>query len=164
MKLPIEVKIAMAAIILGIIGGAGWFIYHTVDQGGYDRAMREVDAASQVDREQKEAGLAGVGIAFAAEAQKERVIEKKIIERVTEYVPITDPLLSGGFRLLHDAAALGQAIDHPGRIDAAPVTSQDAASTVAENYASCRYDKARVLKLQEVVRILNGQNAKASQE
>jgi hypothetical protein len=152
-------RAAAAAAILAAIVGAGWYVHHTIDRGGYDRAMREVAEAAQADHDRKGIDLAGVGIAFAAEAQKERIVEKKIIERVTEYVPITDPLLSGGFRLLHDAAALGQALDGTGRIDAAPVAAQDAARTLAENYADCRYEKLRIVKLQDVVRALNGEKS-----
>jgi hypothetical protein len=153
--IPIRLIIYAAAAAVAIVGAAA-YVRHSIDKGGYNRAMAEVEAAAQKDRDLKEADLAGVGIAFAAEAQKERIVERKIYEQVPVYVPVTDPLLSGGFRMLHDSAATGIPLDGTGRINAAAVSSADTARTIATNYADCRYEKQRVVSLQEVVNILNG--------
>lgn len=70
-----------------------------------------------------------------------RVIEKQ----VPIYIPAGTPDLPGGFRLLHDAAAQGRAVtgDASGH-EAAAVAVEDAARTVAENYANCLADKERL--------------------
>jgi hypothetical protein len=158
MNFSFEVKAIIAAILLAAaIAFLGW-LHHKIDKAGYDRAMREVAAKVEADRQAKEAEIAGVGVAFAETAQKERVVTKTIIQQVDHYVPTTDPLLSGGFRMLHDAAAIGKPIDDTSRINAQAVTSQDVARTIAENYADCRYEKERVAALQEIVRTLNGKS------
>lgn len=64
---------------------------------------------------------------------------RTIIKEVPVYVPADSCALPGGFRLLHDAAALGVPLPGPAAIaDAAPVPAQDVARTVAENYTGCR--------------------------
>lgn len=70
----------------------------------------------------------------ALREEKQRVIYRRIVERVPELVPSSDCDLPAGWRVLHDAAALRQD-PAPGSVDhAAPVPAQDAARTVAENY------------------------------
>lgn len=64
---------------------------------------------------------------------------KDIVKEVPVYVPLTSPTcdLSGGFRLLHDAAATGSELPDPARIADAPTApAQDVAATVADNYAT----------------------------
>lgn len=106
-----------------------------------------------------------VRIAQARTVVTERIVEKylpavvkiqtrtkTIIEKVPTYVSANDPPLPGGFRLLHDAAAAGAELPDPAGIpDAAPVSAQDAARVVAENYGICRADQERFRGLQEWV-------------
>lgn len=76
-----------------------------------------------------------------------------IIKEVTKYVPRTDPDLSGGFRLLHDAAASGEPLPGPAAgADAAPVAAQEAAATVTSNYEACRANAETVKGFQEWAR------------
>lgn len=83
---------------------------------------------------------------------KIETITETIVKETPVYVPLSDPPVSGGFRVLHDAAALGQLPD-PARLpDAAPAAAQDVARTVAENYGTCRADQERLRGLQEWVR------------
>lgn len=64
-----------------------------------------------------------------------------------------NPPLSPSFRLLHDSAATGsQAAQGAGGVDAAPVPVEDAAETIAANYAACRTDQARLAALQDIIR------------
>ena len=73
-------------------------------------------------------------------------------------------MLPPGFRLLHDAAAAGEAIDDTRIADAAPVAPAVVARTVAENYASCNDEKQRLATLQDIIRTLTGEsNAKAAE-
>jgi len=120
----------------------------------WDREKAAQVIAAENDRIIKEEGIANVSSTFAAKAQKARVITQTIIQEIDRYVPITDPMLSGGFRLLHDAAAAGQALDHSSRINAAPVASATVAKTVAGNYADCRYDKERLEALQAIMSVI----------
>lgn len=75
-----------------------------------------------------------------------------IVKEVPVYVPSDAPALPGGFRVLHDAAALG-VIPDPARIaDAAPVAAQDVAATVADNYGTCQANAEQVSALQDWIR------------
>jgi hypothetical protein len=70
-------------------------------------------------------------------------------------------VLSGSFRVLHDAAASGRALPDAGdssRTDAATVTAQELAVTLVDNYAACREDQERLRALQEVVREMVNKN------
>lgn len=79
-----------------------------------------------------------------------REAARTIIREVPVYVPATDPPLSGGFRLLHDAAASGLPIvpDAAYIADAAPVPAQVAAGTIADNYGTCREIAEQLTSLQ----------------
>ena len=81
-----------------------------------------------------------------------KVIYKTIIKEVEKYVPNTLPMLPGGFRLLHDAAAEGVTVDGTSGVDAAPVAPSVVAKTVADNYADCRADQDRLEALQAIVK------------
>ncbi len=77
------------------------------------------------------------------------------MKEVPVYVSTDLPVLPAGMRVLHDAAATGRALSETpdsGGADAAPVTPQDLARTVAENYASCREDQGRLEALQGIIR------------
>lgn len=79
---------------------------------------------------------------------------REIEREVPNYVPSDLPLLSGSFRVLHDAAATGSPLPEGGGargVDGAPVTPEAVAATVADNYARCRYDQIRLSALQKIV-------------
>jgi hypothetical protein len=85
---------------------------------------------------------------YVDRVQTVRVKGDDIIKEVKVYVPSAASTcnLSGGFRLLHDAAATQSELPDPARIADAPAApAQDVASTVAENYATC-HEVAEQLK------------------
>lgn len=77
-----------------------------------------------------------------------------IVKKIPVYIPARDNCqLPGGFRLLHDSAAIGSPL--PGSsngINAASVGVAEAARTIAGNYSSCHITAARLIALQEWVR------------
>lgn len=76
-----------------------------------------------------------------------------IVREVPVFVPAGSPDLPGGWRLLHDAAARGEPVPDAADIpDAASVPAQDAASTVAANYAQHIEIAAGLTSLQDWVR------------
>jgi hypothetical protein len=84
---------------------------------------------------------------------KQEVITETIIKEVDRYVPSTAPVLSGGFRVFHDAAAEGVPLPGtPAGIDAPAVTAKEVAGTVAKNYGDCRADQLRLEELQNWIR------------
>lgn len=83
---------------------------------------------------------------------RDRFIETKGEERIVVkeiFVPRDSGVLSGGFRLYHDAAATNTAPD-PARIpNAAPTAVTDVADTIEYNYQQCHKAYARVELWQE---------------
>ncbi len=79
-----------------------------------------------------------------------------IIKEVPVYVPDpTDPTacaLPGSWRVFHDAASQGELPDPASRADAPPVSAQDAATTVAENYSACYEVSEQLTALQQWLR------------
>ena len=151
--------LALAIGFTVVVATASWKSYRAGEanvQAKWNADIAAKIVQAEKEREYKEHELAGVGLASALEAQKERIIERKIYEKITVLIPANTPDLPGGFRVLHDAAALGQENDDTSGLDAPAVAVTDASKTIAQNYAECRRDKKRIIKLQSVVRILNG--------
>lgn len=145
-------------IALAIIGMAFW-IRHEIVSYGEARY-----AAGQADLLEAQRKAAKPIIAQQAKVT-ERVVTKyvdrvrvvrergaTIVKEVPIYVPADSYPLPGGFRLLHDAAAIGAVPDRAGIADAASVPAQDAASTVVDNYTTCHETAARLTALQDWVR------------
>ena len=81
-----------------------------------------------------------------------RVVREKgeeVIREVERLVPMGSCDLPGGWRVLHDAAAEGRFPESAERIASAAVPAQDAARTVAANYAVCRETAERLTSLQD---------------
>jgi hypothetical protein len=79
---------------------------------------------------------------------------KTIVQRVPIHVP-TDAAacdLPGGFRVHHDAAAAGEIPDPARDADAASVSAQTVAATVADNYATYHETVEQLGALQQWVR------------
>ncbi|MGP8432008.1 hypothetical protein ACT2FY_39435 [Paraburkholderia fungorum] len=76
-----------------------------------------------------------------------------IVNEVPIYVPSDSACdLPAGFRLLHDAAAAGELPAPAGTADAASVSAQTVAATVAENYATHHATAEQLEALQRWVR------------
>lgn len=73
---------------------------------------------------------------------------KTIVKEVPVYVKVDHCPLSGGFRVLHDAAATNTVPD-PARIaDAPAAAASDVATTVTENYGTCHEIREQLTSLQ----------------
>jgi hypothetical protein len=156
MILPIWFKPALAAAILAVIAGLGWFVYDSIDSRGYNRAKSEYEQAAEHERIAHQEEIDGLAKSFAIKSAQQRLITQTIIKEVDKYVPNTLPMLPAGFRVLHDAAAAGKAPVDPAGTNAAPVAPSAVAATLASNYANCRYDQERLEALQAIVRTING--------
>lgn len=86
---------------------------------------------------------------------RERIrVVKESAEEVIQHVqslPVV-PDLPGPYRVLHDASATGAFPPTSSGVDAAAVSPQDLARTVAENYAGCRANEEQVIGLQNWIR------------
>ena len=108
---------------------------------------------AEVERLKAEAGKVTVKVEtkYLDRIQTIKVKGDTIVQKVPVYVPADLPDLPGGWRLLHDAAAEGAVPDPANEPDAAPVSPQTAASTVASNYTQCLATAEQLRGLQEWV-------------
>jgi hypothetical protein len=125
------------------------------DRDAYALDLAKAAAKSEEVRVTKQAEINAQAKAFASKAAKTRVVTQTVIREVEKYVPNTLPMLPGDFRLYHDAAAAGEAVDDSRRADAAPVAPKDVAQTISENYAACLYDQQRLGALQQVIKVIS---------
>lgn len=145
---------AAAAVVV-----ATWFACMQLISIGEDRVQAKWDAEKAVVAKEiamiRERQVVVNQVVETVYQDRVRVIyeQPKIIEKeVIKYVPLGTPDLPAGWRLLHDAAASGQPLPGVAAIPgAAPVPAQDAATTVAANYATCRANAEQVKALQEWV-------------
>jgi hypothetical protein len=139
--------LALAGLVAGLYFGYEAWASHQ-QKIGYDRAVAEFKTKA----EQADAKREVVTVTVERQVQKVvhevAVITETITKEVPVYVPSDAPALPGGFRVLHDAAARGEVPDPAGIPDAAPVSAQVVAATVAENYGACLADQKRLIAFQ----------------
>jgi hypothetical protein len=153
------VALAVAAATMGAL----WVIYDT----GYHRGAVAVQAKWDTERAatatiiaNEKARQAEVVVRTVIEYRDRVQIVKQKGEEVIREIPVLiepmdSPLLSGAYRVLHDAAAGAQPLpaDPSGAAAAAdPVEAAALLRTAAENYASCRADLVKLESLQQFVK------------
>lgn len=138
------------------LSAALWLGYHHwakhQQEIGYQRAVDEYAAQAKKIDEKREAVAEPIVQHDIQVVEKIRTVTKTITKEVTVYVPSDSCPLPGGFRVLHDAAANGEVPDTSRIPDAAAVPSQDAASTISENYGTCHETAQRLIDLQTWIR------------
>lgn len=148
---PWYCRLAALAVLAVALIGFGWI-------KGAEHGERKLEAA------QAKALKEGARIVTVRGAVTERVvteylpaitkiktITETIVKEVPVYVSPTDPDLSPGFRVLHDASAAGRVPDAASIPNAAAVPAQDLAATLTENYGACLANAKRLEGLQEWV-------------
>lgn len=143
-----------ALLGVAIVGGV-WFHYARWTDGFREEGRQEVRAewdaekekvALEIERLRLEAGKITT-VTEIRYVDRERVIYEKgdeIVRTVKVFVPDDSCELGGGFRVFHDAAVENRIPDPAEIITAAPVSAKEVASTVAENYAGCLANAAKV--------------------
>ena len=157
------IKAAIALALVALLALAGWKV-HSYGSARYKAGQADVQAKwdkanakaqAEIARLREAAGKVTVRTETVY-VDRVRTIREKgndIIRNVPVYVPAGSPDLPAGFRVLHDAAAANSPIPaSPGITDAAPVSAQAAAATVAANYAIAAENAARLTGLQDWVR------------
>ena len=143
--------LAALALILALVGGGyAWKAHSAAQAAELARLHKEVATARY------EAAIAQATVKVVTKyVDRVKVVEgrtRTIIKEIPVYVPANSPDLGPGFRVLHDAAALG-ALPDPARIaDAAPVPAQAAAETILGNYGTCQANDAQLSALQDWIR------------
>lgn len=158
---PIRAGIALALVAL--LALAGWKV-HSYGTARYKAGQADVQAKWDAANDKAQAEIAKLREAAnrvtvrteTVYVDRVRTIREKgneIVRNVPVYVPAGSPDLPAGFRLLHDAAAANSPIPaSPGIADAAAVSAQTVAVTVASNYAISAENAARLTGLQDWVR------------
>jgi len=143
--------LALLALAVALLG-FGWVKGASHVQARWDDAVgRQALATVHVQQRQAEATVKVV-TQYVDRVRTVHVTGETLIKEVPIYVSPDSPALPGGFRMLHDAAALGQLPD-PARVaDAPAVPAQDAAATVAANYLTCRENAEQLTALQSWIR------------
>lgn len=159
--LGVSPKVYLAIIVIGVVV----FGMGMLEKDGYNRgwASRNKDAVKEAAKLQ---------IALEAEkARKQQVVEKvitvfrdriKIVKETSDAIvnavppPIDNPILSGNYRVLHDAAASGVVPD-PAKLDgdikaAATVDAVTFRTAVAKNYGICHQIEVQLLSAQDLLR------------
>lgn len=137
--------------LAGALLAFGWVKGASHEQAKADAANLSATARTAIVRQRQAEATVQVLTKYVDRVRTVHVAGETIIKEVPVYVPADSPDLPGGFRLHHDAAALGE-LPNPARIaDAAPVPAQDVAATVAANYLTCRENAEQLTALQEWV-------------
>ena len=162
-----SLKGAIALVLAILLAGAGWKLYLSGKKAGmaevqqrWNRQVAEAEQAVRTEADRQQKVVTRTITKFVEKAAKDRVIYQDIIREVPKYVSSDLPLLPADFRVLHDAAATGSALPKagdPARANAATVSPQDVADTVAENYSTCRIDSARLEALQRIIKSINAE-------
>lgn len=152
---------AVKWIVLGVVMAfafwMGWDLGTERVQARWDTANALAQEAAIKKERQDQQVADAVGAKVAAAATKERLVYKTLIKEVPKYVE-SDCDLSAGFRVFHDAAATATMPDSGAtRADAAPIKAEAVATTIAENYESCRDNERRLEALQEIINKYNSQ-------
>ena len=167
MNIPIKVVAALVATLFFAVGI--WKIFSDVKQHYIQMGMQLIQtkwdeqvrilgrqAAEQAATQQQV--MIKTVTKFVEKAAQERIVYRDIMKEIDKYVPSDLPMLPADFRVLHDAAAAGVALPEvgdTGGVVVAAISVKDVAVTVAENYATCRYDQGRLEALQTIIKSLD---------
>ena len=162
-------EIAFTIMVGLALGAMAWWSYSYIWRKGYDRAYSLYTASEQRRVAENAAALelvrdieakANARIASAATVYVEKiktvyVKQAAITKEIPKYVPIDSPLLPAGWVLVHDAAAQQTDIaplERASGVTSAERNPQAALQAVADNYAVCHREIARVAALQTIVK------------
>jgi hypothetical protein len=147
-----------------VIVASVWFYGERQHKAGYAEATAKYEAQIAAERAKYEDELTTLRAKQQEVITKTviqyrdrvKVVKEKgdaIIQQVTTLVPLGSPLLAGGVRVAHDAAASGVMPGDPAGVAAAaaPVETSALVATVAENYEGCLATREQLIALQQIV-------------
>lgn len=141
----IFVLAAMALLAFGYMKG----VQH--EEGAQAKRDLQNERASAVLVGKRASSSNKVELKYAPALTQIRTVTKETVRYVPQFVRVDECRLSGGFRVYHDAASQGLVPD-PARVpDAAAVSAQVVAATVADNYGTCLANAKQLEGLQEWV-------------
>lgn len=157
----LSIRLGVAAVVLAMVSYGTYSIRNAYT----DRAALKVTVAAQQETLRLASKFREVDTkVITKRIQSIKYIKQKAasvqqeIARTPEVIYVSAPgcVLTGTWRVQHDAAATGTEIPAtPGRVDAPAVTPKEAASTVAGNYETCLDNADRLQGLQDWIRGIN---------
>lgn len=148
---PLPYRVLALILLAVALVGFGWVKGATHVQSEWDSVNSRQAAKVAVVRQKQAEATVQVLTKFVDRVKYIHETGDAIIKEIPNYVSTDSCVLSGGFRVLHDAAARGDLPSASGVADAQPVSAQTAAATVAGNYESCRANAEQLTALQEWV-------------
>ncbi|HJV76041.1 MAG TPA: hypothetical protein VJ654_17605 [Noviherbaspirillum sp.] len=149
-------RLAIAAFVAVLLAGSHWKAYvmgKDVVRVEWQAEKARQEQQAENNRLLRQAAVNKTAVVFANSAAAKRQSTQSNLAKVDQYAPTTFPPLPGSFRVFHDAAATGEALNDSSGIDAPPVSLTATARTIAENYADANYDKQRLEALQQIVKV-----------
>ncbi len=150
--IPLPYRILICIALIAAVFGFGWFKGSASVHADWDTAKQAQELAnSNASTEQAEQKIQVV----TQYVDRVQVVHEKgatITKEVKVYVPSDSCPLSGGFRVLHDAAAANQLPDPTRVADAPAADAQAVAATVTGNYETCNVIREQLIALQNWAR------------
>jgi hypothetical protein len=140
----------LAAVVWAVFHGEQRYAAGQAErQGLWDAATAEQN--QRIRELEAESGKVTVKTEVQVVERIKTVHEKgaTIVREVPVYIPADTCELPGGMRVIHDAAARNEVPDPASAADAAGVSAQTLAATVAENYAGCHENAVKLKGWQE---------------
>jgi hypothetical protein len=147
-RVIVAAGLAIALVIAGMVIGVR---YEKGRRAAADAVHR---AAAEMAYRRAEKASYDVGRVLTVARDRIRTQTVEIVKEIEREIPASACVLPPAARRLHDRAATGASPS--GGDDAAPVTAQDFASTVAENYSIARENAERLKACQRYVRDVVG--------
>lgn len=155
-------KVLQAGALLLILGLIGWRLH---EWGAHKYEAGQADVQAKWDHQKTIDAAAASKLQAAANRVSTKIVTKYIdrvqvvreksdviVRQVPVYLPAGLPLLPGGFRLLHDAAAANEPIPAGASADdEAPTDPQTATAAVTGNYGTYHEVAAELTSLQDWV-------------
>lgn len=147
-------------LIVGLLIVASYGAAYVKGRMDNDDKRDEMAKAELKEQVKQSAVLAQKRVVVTTQVVTKYVDRIKLVERegaeviryVEKLIPANTPDLPSGFRVLHDAAALGQLPLSPTATDGPPeVPVTVAAETIATNYQTCRLNIEQLKSLQDWV-------------
>jgi hypothetical protein len=147
------------AVLLAIAaaGGAGYWRGAKDVRAEWQTEKLQAEQQAEQNRLLRQSAVNKTAKIYAEKSAKSRETAQSNLAKVDRYAPTDFPPLPGAFRVWHDAAAAGEALDDQPGLDAYAVSLKEVETTIAYNYADCRDDKERLKSLQEIIHVLNGE-------
>jgi len=147
--IPAPYRWAAYALLIAGVFGYGWLRGANSVQGDWDADVLRAQKASLTKQVQSEKITIQTITEYVDRVKVVHVKGDAIIKEVPIYVKADNTPLSGGFRVLFDAAARNEIPDASTIADEAPIAVADVASATVANFTKCHEQREQLIALQD---------------